>query len=332
MKTGKVNKYVALTVNAPKMRKDTTRRTTRKADAVTMYTRPSFDTDAPLTDTAAAYVMHVANNAVYHTLSAIYRATAHPRVFALIREWCQVNEYDTPEFVEDTQRNAQKTVQRNGEHVKVSTEYATQRRVKHDRVYDSVLRRYVPIRPWYSLELTETAREMFNDMKMPDDLDVYDLISVANVAALELVRCGAVIEWHDFNANLGHVCRAVSREIYANKRAAQAVSDYVELWTDENAVVTVYGKRAVEKALTIPQADLFTAIADTLKSVHARKDFDAQLAVDVLKLYAIHGYTQSEIASMYGTTQRRVSRLLTACEQLAHTPETVDAIRELLAD
>lgn len=347
MNTKKLNsgsKYYALNVNAPKER-GLTRRTMRKADAVTMYTAPSYDVNGDITDTAAAYMTERAQWAVYHVLSTIYNRTAvqivneydaytssivhkygmrggaSRKLKSLLNEWFELYGTDTAEFIEWKQRTAEKTVQRYGEKVKVPCDYATMRTVHHTKQFDKRLNRYVPILPYDTLEFTEAGAELLREIQPRENVTAEDLVQDAFVAILELVRAGAIVDWHDIGLNIMHVNRAVSRSIYSERKADGTESiDFMIQSGVDGELNTVYGARNIERVLNgiqIPMDMLIDAIGE-LMAEDAKKTFDIDSAKRALRLY-VDGYTMRDAAAVMGKDFKQVKRWIAKARNLVYT-------------
>lgn len=347
MNTKKLNngcKYYALNVNAPKER-GLTRRTMRKADAVTMYTMPSYDVNGDITDTAAAYMMERAQWAVYHVLSTIYNRTAvqmvneydayassivhkygmrggaSRKLKSLLNEWFELYATDTAEFIEWKQRTAEKTVQRDGEKVKVPCDYSTMRTVHHVKQFDKRLNRYVPIIPYDTLEFTEAGAELLREIQPRENVTAEDLVQDAFLAILELVRAGAIVDWHDIGLNIMHVNRAVSRSIYSERKADGTESiDYMIQSGADGELNTVYGARNIERVLNgiqIPMDMLIDAIGE-LMAEDAKKTFDIDSAKRALRLY-VDGYTMRDAAAIMGKDFKQVKRWIAKARNLVYT-------------
>lgn len=333
MSTRKLNKeskrMYAFCVNTPKER-GLTRRTTRKADAIQMYTWPTYDVDAQLTDTATAYVLHRSQWCVYHVLNTIYSRCAvgivddadaysgsmvHKygmgggsvsKLYQLICQWHERYADDTDEMTESIQRD---------EH-----DYKTQKIVHHTKKLDKALRRFVPIMPYDTLEFTDAGRALLASVQIRNDLDVDDLVSVAYVAALEMVRSGVIVDWHDLSANQRYMARAVARAIYSERRANGTESiEYLVQFDSNGNESTVYGDRAINRILNgiqIPQQMLIDAIGEII-AADSKKSFDVESAKIALSLYA-DGYTLRDVADAMGKDFKQVKRWISKARQIAY--------------
>lgn len=301
----------------------TTENGTRKANKrrVPIYTTAH---ETELTDTAAAYLMEEAKRATFRALKTVYQKSASPYIFGLVKEAAAAlgqNKMDFENWIQAEKGNAI---------VEAKT---------HTRQRDKLTGKMIECRPVTTFKWTETGRAI-NEAETQGafdtyNLDVYDLINTAYLAFLELVECGAIIDFRDIKRNRGHVYASINREIYSNKKAMNENDLFRSFCVvssgsdkDNTYTETLYTGKHIDHIRVDYEATL-QVVLECVRRV-AAKQADTAAAVRAFELCTVYGMTRTEAAAAMGKNEKQVRRYIELVERIADNAETRQMLSELL--
>lgn len=293
---------------------ETKERKTRKT--LCLYAVSDTSNKSPLTDTAAAYVMHAASKMAYTAIKSVYTAQCSPFMLDLMTQATAAIHRDNI--------NAMRT---DISHDENGAPLPYVEYIPHNK--KKVFGYFMKVPTYYTQELTETGKKVI----ALKDISTNDFDDCAQIAALEILKyCnnGVIQSFADIWQIRTFVYRAVNRYIMYNRKSIdenKAFQDYCVFRQEDGSEIVYTGKKIEKRLACVSVDDIKDVVKSSIDESNNRRINKNNLKT-VVELS--DNYSNIEIAKIMSIDEKQVRRYKKYIMQLATSPDTMALLHDIV--
>ena len=274
------------------------------------------------TDYCTAVIMQYAPQLVYTCLKTVYTKSPNKKIRLLMNECIGYSKSSHPtkiqyEFYLIDKYN-QTAMEQKKEHKYRMIEGADGKKHKVECI------------PYYTDELTELGIDYMDNINIPNDLSVDDLISECYRCLLELVGVGLINNVNDFWNYRAYAYKGICKLINNNKRD---IARHTSLYTiDDDGEEHIRTIKSVDNAINkIDNRQVMQHIRQLLfDNLSNNKKLNVDNIMFTYDAYYIKGYSMDNIAKMLNLHKTQVARYKNKIDDTLKTPYIYDCLHSVL--
>ena len=313
----------------------------------TMLAIRAYGKNEPYTDTASAYITHVAPKLAYVALRSIYaksgndyirrimdQCTTYSRIASNAEYLSMVeNTMNENPHMQARKKHTYKYVTLPGKPAKACKPGKPGKPGKPAKA----LKFRVEIIPKYSLHFTEYGKLAMEDVKASTSVcEFSDVVQVATLAIIELCNAGFIQDFRDVWSYTNHVYKRISAFIYAERKAnteRKAYQDMISVsagYDEDNSYSEkhIVGEKAVLDFYSgLEKEDLVSIIREfVIPRLDSRCDKVKTITAFTM---AIHGATLAEIGEKLNVSAQTASVHVNRVKSILRSPAGYEFLKDL---